>query len=134
MRLSPVLAATVGVVLYGILIAVFYGASSTVPDSGSSIAGVIEVIALLLAWFLPALVAGGLSQHSPLKVGLALGLALAAVDFVAKGVAVGLEFAVVTIVSFPFPQIFTGVSAVVFAYAGWRIRAVNSPPSKRHIA
>ena len=134
MKRKPYIAIAVGVFLYVILISVSYLFAQTPDSKGIYQEGLIESVASLLAWFLPALIAGSITREKPIIVGVVLGLLMVTLDFGAAAMAFGWEWAVALLGVFPGSQIFLVVSAIAFSFAGWKIRGLNSRATKSNVA
>ena len=134
MRRKPYIAIAAGAFLYLVLISVSYLSAQSPDTDGTYQDGLIESVASLLAWFLPALVAGSLTRDKPIFVGSILGLLMVTFDFCVTAIAFGWEWAMALLGVFPGSQMFLLVSAIAFAYAGWRIRVLNVRASSRNVA
>ena len=134
MRRKPSIAIAAGGSLYLALISVSYLSSQSPDTDGIYQDGLIESVASLLAWFLPALVAGSITRAKPIILGSILGLLMVTFDFGVTAIAFGWEWAVALLGVFPASQMFLVISAMAFAYAGWKIRALNARASSRNVA
>lgn len=123
-------AVAIGTFLYVVLMSFTIMAAKEQLDASIYQEGWLESIASLFAWFVPPLVAGTLSHGKPLVVGIILGFFILVFDFATAVVIFGWEWALALVSVFPASQLFIFMSAVVFAYAGWKIReiAYKEPP------
>jgi len=96
--------------------------------------GLVRVHRVPLAWFMPGLVAGFLSHGKPFIVGSFLGLMIMVFDFSAAVVIFGWDWALALIGLFPASQLFLLMSAVVFAYAGWKIQEIATQGPPKNVA
>ncbi len=79
---------------------------------------------MILAWFLPALVAGSLTRAWPVIVGVVLGMLMVGVDFVAVGLLYQWDWAVAAVGSSAGSSLLSVLFAVMLAYAGWKTRVL----------
>jgi len=134
MKRNAAIAVAIGIILYAALMSFSIMAAKGQLDAGSYQEGWLESIASLFAWFMPGLVAGFLSHGKPFIVGSFLGLMIMVFDFAAAVVIFGWDWALALIGLFPASQLFLLMSAVVFAYAGWKIQEIATQGPPKNVA
>lgn len=134
MKTTPARAIAIGTLVYVLLLCIIYISGQDPHPTGINQGSWIEALASLLAWFLPALIAGSVATKRPMIVGLLLGLSMVLFEFVASIIVFGWEWAVAALRILPGSEVFFILSAVAFAYAGWKLRECTNQESKHYFS
>lgn len=120
--MGPIKSVFLGGAIYSLLLVLSLASAGEMQPDGIYRENWLEGLSSLFAWFLPGLVSGSVVKEKPILAGFILGALVVLIEFLAAVLLYGWNWAVAGISVFPGAPLFFLFSAVVFTYAGWKMR------------